>query len=226
MNERHVHWSRYAFALGLTILILFTTIMTFFATDNARMKELNRQSEELQARYDALQVQQLYLSTLPNNKNSCPSITIALQDAIKQLARSLDNVQRVRESTLINTRETEIIERTYLNDNIRYWIFAKKAKEICNANIVTILYFTTTNKCDECEQQGDILSYYKKKLQDNILIFPINTALREKETIISVLESQYEITTTPAIVIEDTTYTEPLTREQLLEILKNKYYDT
>ncbi len=225
-EERKTSWSKYIFAIGLTALIIVATITTYLVADTTRVKELNLQSEIIKTDYESLQVQQLYLTTIPNTNESCPALKIALQESIKKLAGSLDNVKSARDSTIINEKEMTNIERKYLNDNIRYWLFAKKTKELCGTDTAIIIFFTTTRNCDECEKQGAILTYYKKKLQDQILIFPLNTALEEDEAIIKILKMQYGVTTLPAIIVENDVYNRIVEREELREILKNKYYDT
>lgn len=224
-EERKTSWSKYIFSIGLTALILLATITTYLVADNERVRELNLQSEEIKTDYESLQIQQLYLTTIPNTNESCPALKIALQDSIKKLASSLDNVKSARDSTTINKKEMNMIERKYLNDNIRYWLFAKKTKELCGTSTAIIVFFTTTNKCDDCEKQGAVLTYYKKKLQDSLLVFPLNTALEEDEAIIKILKTQYGIKNIPAVIVENDAYNRIVEREELQQILKNKYYD-
>ena len=226
MRERHVHWTRYILAFGITTLILVTAVLTYLVVDNSRVRLLDLQSRELQTSYDSAQVQQLFLTSTLSSNESCPVLSAVLDASIKQLSASLDDVQRVRASTAINTKELELIERRYLNDNIRYWMFAKKMKTSCNLDIVTILYFTKAKNCVECERQGEVLTYYKRKLKDALLVFPLNIELEEKEPILSVLRAKYTVTTTPGIVIEDQSYIVPLSNQEVKDALSRKYYDT
>ncbi|MBU2639220.1 MAG: hypothetical protein KKG75_00770 [Nanoarchaeota archaeon] len=60
---------------------------------------------------------------------------------------------------------------------VKHWLFLKNVKEKCKSNTPIILYFySNLGDCDDCEKQGYILTYLKKKNPElNIFSFDINT---------------------------------------------------
>ena len=103
---------------------------------------------------------------------------------------------------------------------MKYWLFAQKAKKTCNSEFTTILYFYSDN-CPTCPDQGVILSYFKRKLENKLLVFPININLEEQEYIIRILKSQNNVTNNklPVIVIGNKTYQGVVSKKELGKIL-------
>ena len=60
-----------------------------------------------------------------------------------------------------------------------------------------------------------ILSYFKKKFQEKLLVFPINVDLEEKEPVIKILKRRYGVEALPSIVVEDVVFDGVVGRTQL-----------
>lgn len=227
-EHRHVRWSRYGLALVATMCILGLVLATSWMVETLRVQDADMNSRELRTEYESLQVQELYLSLVASKNESCAVFSSALTGAVKKLSSSLEAVEnaRTRDTTGLTRKELLLIERQYLNDNLRYWLVAKKAKESCGLDIVTVLYFTSTNDCSACASQGAILSYFKRKLGERLLIFPLNTALENEEPVLSLLRVQYGIETVPGVVIEDEVFPTGVSREEFEGVLSKKFFNT
>lgn len=215
--KRKVSINRYVVAGVITFLVFTLGLLLGLILDNERVQYLDRRAELQKIDYNSLQLQYLYLSDIQEKNSSCPALREALKNSIKELSYSLELLETYQENTQINSKEYDLISRKYLLDNIRYWIFSKKTKEICNEDIINILYFYSENDCDICHNQGTILSYFKIKLQDEILIFPLN--IDTKEDFINLLQVQYNISTYPSIIINDEKFEGVVSKERLLKIV-------
>ena len=51
-----------------------------------------------------------------------------------------------------------------------------------------------------------ILTYFKKKYGEKLLVFPINVDLVENEAVINVLQKSYNISAYPSVVVGDKVY--------------------
>ncbi len=217
--KRKISLKRYITAGIITFLIFGLGILLGIIFDYERISSLTLKERAQELDYKSLQLQYLYLSDLTGTNESCPIIRAALEESIKELSYSLELAEKYEKETQINTKEYEAISRTYLLDNLRYWLFSQKTKEVCKEDVINVLYFYSKNNCNICENQGTILSYYKSKLQDKILIFPINTDLEDKETFIKLIKIQYNVTVLPTLVINGNKYEGVVSKEELLQII-------
>lgn len=220
--KRKVSKSRYFIALGITLLIFIPGLLLGMVFDNARISALQAQSEIQELNFKSLQLNYLYISELKNTTQSCIPLKVSLEKSIKELSKSLEKIEEYKVGAKIDGANFDLLSRRYLLDNLNYWLLSKKTKELCNLDTVNILYFFDDN-CDICPNQGIVLTYFKKKLGDKLLVFPINLGLSEDETMISVLKGTYNVTTVPSLIIDDELYSGILNTEDLQIVLCEKY---
>lgn len=215
--KREISFKRYIIAAIITFLIFSLGIMLGLIMDYERLSYLEKTSKVEDLNYKSLQLQYLYITNLENTESSCSILKAALKNSIEDLSYSLDQYEKYEKDSQINKKDYEIVARDYLLDNIRYWIFSKRTKEVCDNDVINVLYFYSLNTCPICNNQGTILSYFKAKLEDQILIFPINVDL--DEDFIKILKLQYNVTSLPTIIINDDKYEGVVSREKLSQII-------
>ncbi|MBW2995252.1 hypothetical protein KY312_02780 [Candidatus Woesearchaeota archaeon] len=207
MVERRISKRRYLVAGLITILIFSLGMSLGLVWDSKRVEWVQKENQLRDLDYQSLQFQYLYLSTLKSNKSeTCSVLYTTLEQSVKDLGQTLDALIAYQKESSINDEQYKIVERDYVLDNFRYWLFAKQVQEACDKDNVTILYFYTKYACSECSDQGTLLTHYKKIFDDRLLIFPIDTELKKDEISISMIEARYNITKYPSIVIKDKKY--------------------
>lgn len=216
--KRKISKLRYFIALIITLLIFIPGLLLGMIMDNERTRSLQLQSEVQEMDFKSLQLNYLYITYLQNDNNSCAALKAALEGSIKDLSKSLDTLENYKKDAKLNERDFELLSRNYLLDNLNYWLLSKKTKELCSYDTVNVLYFFNS-ECDTCSEQGIILTYFKKKLGDRFLVFPINTDLIEDESMVKILLSTYNVTKYPSVVIEDETYSDVLNLEEVQEVI-------
>ena len=221
---------KYVVAGLLTLLVFGLGISLGLLLDNERLQWLEDREEQRDLDYESLQFQYLYLSTFKNTNETCKVLKTTLEKSLKELDITLDKLLRYQKGTEMNEEEYVRLQRRYVLDNIEYWLFSKEAKQACNnVDLVTILYFYSSNHCPRCSEQGIALTHYKKIFEEKVLVFPLDTDLEEKEPMITILKSQFDITddSTPIIVIEGEKYEGPIGVEKLGDLIcplfKNNY---
>ncbi len=220
--QRRISRGRYFIAAFITLLVFLLGVSLGLIVDYERMKYVDQENELQKVNYDSLQLQYLYMGYIPDNHESCGILKLALEDSISQLSESLEAVERYQEDSIINKNEYAVIERKHLIDNLRYWMFSKRLQQVCQEDTINILYFFSLEDCDVCPNQGTILSYFKKKLDDKLLVFPINLDLKEDERFLKILKLQYNITTLPTLIINEEKYEGIISKPELAEIICNQ----
>lgn len=214
---RTISTDKYIIAGIITALIFGLGLTLGLVLEDARYGLIQQVNQDQEVRYQSLQLQYLFLTTF-HNENSCPILTTTLQETITDLSNSLNDVVSYEEKKKGDDVKKTIVERRYLLDNLRYWLLAKESKQKCNMNIVPVLYFYR-QECDSCPGQGTILTYYKNLLEDKLLVFPVNLDLIEKEPMAKIIQSQYNVTQFPTLIIDNTKYEGVVDKDQMGEII-------
>lgn len=225
MVERKISTEKYFIAGIITFLVFSLGFALGIILDNVRLRWAERINKEKEIDYASLQLQYLYLSTLKETNESCFVLHTALEKAISELGESLEKFQLYMKESKLNKEEYSIIGRKYLLDNLKYWLFARKSKQECDMDIVNILYFYSQEHCDICPNQGVILTYFKKKFGEKLLVFPIDVDFEGIEPMITLLRSRYNVTSYPTIIVEDVKYEGIVPKEKLDKIICNLFKD-
>jgi len=219
MVVRRIALGRYVIVGVLTALIFSLGLFLGMFIDNERVRWSLLANQEQQAKYKSLQFQYLYLSGLSNDNSSCGVFQKTLESTMVDLGASLDKIKQYQAESNFNDKNYDIVASEYILDNLRYWLFARKASSVCNLNLVTVLYFYSDKSCPICPNQGVVLTYYKNIFEDSLLVFPINVDYEQDENSIQLLKSRYNITSLPSIVVGDTVYSGVVDKETLGPIL-------
>ena len=211
-------------AVGFIAFLIFSLGFLISAQiDNERISRVERDTQLQELNYKSLQFQQLYINTLTNNTESCPVFELSLQSSINTLTDSLERMEAYKSSATFSQDEFDDISRTYVLDNLRYWLFAKKTKELCSLDFVTIMYFYSDTNCGICPDQGVVLSYFKKMFGDRLLVFPINADLEGTEASIPMLQKRYNVTEYPTIIVGEEKYSGVISKSELLPIICSSF---
>ena len=187
--------------------------MRFRSADNV-VEEINLEQD---VAYLSLQLQYLYLNAFSGQDN-CPIIAATLRTTIEDLSASLEEVINYEEQKQSQSTRQKIVQRRYIIDNLRYWLLAKESKQRCNLDIVTILYFYSSD-CDSCPNQGTILTYFKNLFGEQVLIFPINLDLKNDEPMVEIAMLQFNVTKYPTLIIDTQKYEGVIKKDDLQEII-------
>ncbi len=216
--ERTISRDKYIIAGVFTILLFVLGVALGMLLDNQRLQWLEQTNKEQELGFRSLQFQYLYLTSLEDQKNSCPVLQATLKKTISDLSDSLSTFAEFKENTQINSAEYHTIGRRYMLDNLNYWLFARKSKQVCGLDVVDILYFYNDD-CSVCPNQGVILTYFKNVFGDKLLVFPIDMGLASDEPVLDILASRFNVSVYPTLVIEDQKFEGIVERGKLQNII-------
>lgn len=222
MVTRKIELKTY-FTVGIITLLIFSLgIALGVIIDNERVRNIEQKSKEQELQQQSLQFQQLYISSLEAEKSACPVFKVTLTNSLNDLGESLERLEQYSKDSNVNKKEFDFLTRDYILDNLRYWLFARKTRELCDMDFVEILYFFS-DKCNNCPDQGVILTYYKKIFKERLLVFPINVDYESEEKSIKMLRERYNVTELPAIVVKDMPYKGVVQKEPLKEVICSSF---
>ena len=193
------------FSLGISLGSLFQQERYDFAQEVNDIQDVE---------YLSLQLQYLLLGS-SQTQESCAVLSTTLQKTVADLSESLAQILEFEDNYQGFAQEDfTLISRRYALDNIRYFLLAEKALESCELEVVPILYFHS-KECRDCANQGTVLTYYKKLLGDQLLVFPIDADLVQEEPMVDILLSLYGVEEYPSIVIGGGDYPGYISKEDL-----------
>ena len=221
---RRISKDKYILA-GIITFLIFSLGLTFgFILEDYRYGLVEEINMEQEVKYLSLQLQYLYLDVFSNQDN-CPILATTLKKTVEDLDESLSQVIAYEENNKGSKIEQDLIMRRYVLDNLRYWLLSLESKRRCDLDIVPILYFYST-ECPSCPNQGAVLTFFKNKFGEQVLVFPINLDLRQKEPMVEITKSQFNINKIPTLVIDNKKYEGVMPKETLQKLicssLKNK----
>jgi len=197
VKNRKIHWKYYSIAAAFAILLFFSGLLLGMIIELKKISYLEEKFKELEISRIDNEVENLLASYF--NISSCEIFKYRIEKIIPLVAKFGDEVELYEATKKINTKEYENLKKKYTLLNIRYWIFVEKLKETCHYNFTTILYFYSNKNCKDCEMQGYVLSYIKKKYPQKVMIFAIDGNMN-LETV-KMLKNIYNVTEYPTLVI-------------------------
>lgn len=212
---------RYLLALLITSLIFVFGLMLGLVIEGVRISYLEEFNIRQAMDYQSLQLQYQFIDQLGQEKN-CGAISKTFDLAVDSLEGARQRLENYNQDATIKSGDFDILKREYTIAQLRYWMLAKKTKDLCNMELSTVLYFYTTEEnCPDCNPQAFILTYLKKVFKDRLLNFALDGEY-EKEPMIKILREAYEVDEYPTIIIDDTKFGGLTSKDSVLaEICKN-----
>ena len=201
--------TKFFLALTLTTLIFIIGIIFGNAIADRKLSIIGDMEQDMRTEISAVELQYLLLAEDP-----CSSMIdyTPLTDELYNIAMHLDHMEN---SLGEDNKDVIRLKNYYSTLQIKHWLLMKKMKNECSTNSTLIIYFyDTMEACPECEQQGFILTYLRKKYPD-VYIYALNTNL--DNAAIRTLKSMYSIDSTPSLIIDDEQIEGLQTKDTLLK---------
>lgn len=215
LQRKSANKSRYLIALVITLLVFFLGVSLTLLVTNYRADVLTNTNRLQKLDYDSLQLQYLYLDALKDSKN-CKAANKALEENINNLDKTRIRLEGYIEGTYNGKDEDlSLLKREYSLAQIRYLLLARQTEKVCPRDSISVLYFYSNNKCDDCGAQGTILTYLKSQFEDKLLIFSFDADF-DKEPLVPIIKEAFNVTLTPTLIIDDQKFEGLQRKEKIL----------
>ena len=197
MNRKRIQFSKYFLALVMTAAIFF--IGVYIGNYSDRVKIASVSDLENSIRADVIGTELQYMLA---KDNLC---SLELKSYVEDISRVGSRLTAIESQLGVENRDVLSLKEYYHLLELRHFLLMEEARQSCNKNYTLVLYFySNAGDCEDCEQQGYLLSYVSKKYQTfNTYSFDVNIdnpALRA-------LKQKYNITSVPSLVINGVTRT-------------------
>lgn len=151
-----------------------------------------------------IQIQQNFFSLL-SDKENCGFSKVAMDYLYEELSFFWNKLPyRIEESEKKQSgAEYNSLKREYSFLALKAWVMATQDYNYCGGGKIPVLYFYSDD-CDECVLQGEYLDKLKSDASaggKEVIAFAIDAGLNESS--VDILKKYYNITKTPAIIINN-----------------------
>lgn len=213
MVNRKIQWRYVGIAFVLTAVMFAGILFLGQELSQYKIDSLENEISQLETDQRSTSVTRLLADNL--GERDCSAQRILAQQNIEELYRVREKVVQHHQSSKISSPRFEELKRKYLLSTLENYIKQQSIEENCNSTKIEVLYFHT-DSCDKCQGQGKMLTKYRKRYSDSMLVYPLDSDYDLEP--INFLESYYGIEQYPAMVIEDEVY-QGFTSQ---EVLKNE----
>ena len=221
-NFREINKSRYVVASLITLCIFLLGVMLGLVIEDKRIRVSQEEEKNQQMDLRSIQLQYEYINQL-SLENDCQTMQETFEANIENLEEARLKLEEYTKSSKINKDDFNQIKRDYTISQLQYWLFAKKKKQICDSDDVSLLYFFAEDKaCKDCNKQSFVLTYLKKIFGADLLIFSINANFTE-EPMINLLLKSYNVTQFPTMMIDNQKVDGLHDKDELLKIICPMY---
>lgn len=204
----------YMIAGVISLILYLAGLFTGYFFQKIFLGEVEKNILEVKKDLENAQLEYMFLTL--KAKGSCQilsSLTNELTSRLYHILSELIKLERVQNQRLVE------VKNDYTLLAIRAWILKSSTKEVCQEDVLPILYLYSI-PCDECLEQGKILDEIKLVYPNKILTFTIDAGVNLP--IVQTLVKSYNITKTPALIVEEDVYQGLVKKEELKNIICSK----
>lgn len=221
---RTISTKKYIMAAIITIGIFSFGLLLGLVIEGKRVTYIESISKQQNLEYSSLQLQYAFMDQLSKEEN-CEAVLKTFESNIKNLESARKRLEEFNDNSKITKEDFNSLKREYVLAQVRYWLLARRTKNLCKTEISTILYFYSNDaECPDCGKQAFVLDYLKKLFKDKLLIFSFD-AQQQDEPMIPILKHTYNITKYPALVIEENRFEGLMDKRMILKEICLYYKD-
>lgn len=183
----------------MAAIIFISGLLVGSMTSSRKLTDVRELQDSL--RSDTLDLEILYAVL---EQDPCAYVnTTPLTDQLYDIAVRLDYMEGLLGKTDENVLR---LKKYYSLLELRQWMFERHMRDQCNQDKHFILYFYSNEpgSCPQCEEQGFVLSYLRKRFGEKIAIYSFDVSTDSEA--VQALIRRYEVETLPSVVIDDELY--------------------
>jgi len=211
-EEKRYTTGLYLKAFAISVAIFSCGLLIGIYIENFFTSDLSARTAVIENSVREIELEMLYFQDL-SDTYSCDFLSAVIVKTNSNLDTLAQELQYSEKNILFTKETIRNIKMTYTSLLIKDWLLQEKVKKSCGADAVTVLYFYTTESCDDCVTQGDVLTLLKDTFKEKLMVFPIDTQIDISMT--KILMDRFNVTAMPSIVINGETYTGVIGKDEL-----------
>ena len=183
-----------------TTLIFIVGIFAGQYIASMQISDLQEVQRELQLQSNGIDIKYSLLS-----ENPC--FALSSENVNEELYFISDMLIDMERAYGKNDFEVLKLVEEYSLLEIRHYMIRQRAKETCESDKNLILYFYSNEGCDECVQQGYVLTFLRQKYLDSMNVYSFNVNINNPAiNTFKEINAVQSPTSIPIVVINGETY--------------------
>lgn len=222
MVNRKLDWEYLVMAFFVTVILMSGILYLGTGLSDHKVNSLRDDVKQIEVEQRSHSLGLQLAESVEGQK--CEAMQRWVESSIPEIQDLRQEVAAYESSSKVENRDYELVKKRYMNLVIQNLIEVRQMEQRCGDNRVNIVYMYTKDNCDRCDDQGTILTYYRRNYQDDVLVHPLDTDLEMKS--IEFMENFYNITEYPSLIIEGEVYQGFQNKEELGAIVDQKLNQT
>lgn len=222
MVNRKLDWEYLVMAFFVTVILMSGILYLGTGLSDHKVNSLRDDVKQIEVEQRSHSLGLQLAESVEGQK--CEAMQRWVESSMPEIQDLRQEVAAYESSSKVENRDYELVKKRYMNLVIQNLIEVRQMEQRCGDNRVNIVYMYTKDDCDRCDDQGTILTYYRRNYQDDVLVHPLDTDLEMKS--IEFMENFYNITEYPSLIIEGEVYQGFQNKEELGAIVDQKLNQT
>lgn len=222
MVERKVDWEYLVLAFFVTVLIMTSILFLGSGLSDHKVNSLREDVKQIEVEQRSHSLGLQLAESVEGQK--CEAMRSWMESSVPEIQNLRQEVAAYESSSKVENNEYELVKKRYMNLVIQNLIEVRQMEERCAENRVKIVYIYTKNDCGRCDDQGTVLTYYRRNYDEEVLVHPLDTDLEMKS--IQFMEDFYGIEQYPSLIVEGEVYQGFQNREKLGNIIEENLNQT
>lgn len=222
MVERKVDWEYLVLAFFITVLLMTSILYLGGGLSDHKVNSLRDDVKQIEVEQRSHSLGLQLAESVEGQR--CEAMRRWVESSVPEIQNLRKEVANYESSSKVENTDYELVKKRYMNLVIQNLIEVRQMEERCGEDRVNVVYMYTKNDCGRCDDQGTVLTYYRRNYEDNVLVHPLDTDLEMKS--IQFMEDFYNVEQYPALIIEGEVYEGFQDREKLGEILEQNLNET
>lgn len=222
MVERKVDWEYLVLAFLVTVLLMGGILYLGTGLSDHKVNSLRDDVKQIEVEQRSHSLGLQLAESVEGQR--CEAMSSWVESSVPEIQNLRKEVAAYESSSKVDNADYELVKKRYMNLVIQNLIEVRQMEENCGDDRVNIVYMYTKNDCGRCEDQGTVLTYYRRNYEESVLVHPLDTDLEMKS--IEFMEDFYNIEEYPALIIEGEVYEGFQDREKLGNVLEQNLNKT
>lgn len=222
MVERKVDWEYLVLALCVTVLIMGGILYLGTGLSDHKVNSLRDDVKQIEVEQRSHSLGLQLAESVEGQR--CEAMRRWVESSVPEIKNLRQEVAAYESSSKVENTDYELVKKRYMNLVIQNLIEVRQMEERCGDDRVNVVYMYTKNDCGRCEDQGTVLTYYRRNYEDQVLVHPLDTDLEMKS--IEFMEDFYNVTEYPTLIVERKVYEGFQNRDKVGEIIEQNLNQT
>jgi len=201
--------------LATTALVFLVGLGLGFSLDTGRINYLAEELRSTNLETESFVTSQQYLEQASGD-DYCRLMEDQITRISQQTTELGTDLQDFGSAGMFRERDYEFLQRRYYVYQTRFMLMLEDYRTRCDQDFLSLLYFFGDNV--DSQRQGSVLTEFRQENQGRVFVFSF-TLDAEDSPIVDLVAKDYNITSTPSVVVNQNTTLRGFTSKGELEAM-------